>query len=137
MAAAYNTEVTKMTALGRHLIVEMWDAQNLNAPDALEQGLREAVDAIDGTLMDVRVHTFPVHGVTGVAVIAESHIAVHTWPEYGYAAVDIFTCNLDANVGAGVDALARYLLPGRVVSREVPRGERSVAVAVEGVGHER
>ena len=44
---------------------------------------------------------FPVHGVTGVAIISESHVAVHTWPEYGYAAVDIFTCNLDVDMQPG------------------------------------
>lgn len=111
-----------MKALGRHLIVEMWEAENLNSAEALELGLREAVDAIDGTLLDVRVVTFPVHGVTGVAIIAESHIAVHTWPEYRYAAVDIFTCNLEADLQAGVDALARRLLAGRIQVMEVSRG---------------
>ncbi len=111
-----------MKALGRHLIVEMWDAQNLNSAEALELGLREAVEVIDGTLLDVRVVSFPVHGVTGVAIIAESHIAVHTWPEYGYAAVDIFTCNLEADVQAGIEALAKHLLPARTQVMEVRRG---------------
>ena len=118
-----------MEALGRHLIVEMWEAENLNSPGCVEAGLREAVEAIDGTLLDLRVHSFPVHGVTGVAVIAESHIAVHTWPEYGYAAVDIFTCNLTADVQAGIDALARHLRPGRTEAVEVRRGMMPVPVA--------
>jgi S-adenosylmethionine decarboxylase len=111
-----------MKALGRHLIVEMWDARNINSAEALEQGLRDAVMAIDGTLLDARVVEFPVHGVTGVAIIAESHIAVHTWPEYGYAAVDIFTCNLEVDIQAGVDALSRHLMPGRVQVMEIRRG---------------
>jgi S-adenosylmethionine decarboxylase len=111
-----------MKALGRHMLVEMWDTQNLNSPACLEQGLRDAVEAIDGTLLDLRVVTFPVHGVTGMAIIAESHIAVHTWPEYGYAAVDIFTCNLDADVQAGIEAIAKHLVPGRVQVTEVRRG---------------
>lgn len=111
-----------MKALGRHLIVEMWEAENLNDPKALELGLREAVEAIDGTLLDVRVVEFPVHGVTGVAIIAESHVAVHTWPEYGYAAVDIFTCNQEADLGAGVEALKRCLGPRRIQVMEVRRG---------------
>jgi len=111
-----------MKALGRHVLVEMWEADNLNDAEALERGLREAVGAIDGTMLDVRVVEFPVHGVTGVAIIAESHIAVHTWPEHGYAAVDIFTCNLEADVGAGIDALRKHLLPQRVQVTEVARG---------------
>jgi S-adenosylmethionine decarboxylase proenzyme len=102
--------------------VEFWGAENLNSKESLELGLTEAVNAIDGTLLDLRVVTFPVHGVTGVAIIAESHVAVHTWPEYGYAAVDIFTCNLDADVEAGIEALKRHLLPTQVQVMEVRRG---------------
>lgn len=111
-----------MKALGRHVIVEFWESENLNSASSLELGLKEAVEAIDGTMLDLRVVTFPVHGVTGVAIIAESHVAVHTWPEYGYAAVDIFTCNMDADIQAGIDALKRHLLPGRTQVMEVRRG---------------
>jgi S-adenosylmethionine decarboxylase proenzyme len=109
-------------SLGRHLIVEFWEATNLNSPETLETALRDAVCAIDGHLLDLRVVAFPVHGVTGVAIIAESHVAVHTWPEHGYAAVDIFTCNLDADVESGVEALKKHFLPGRTQIMEVRRG---------------
>jgi S-adenosylmethionine decarboxylase proenzyme len=109
-------------ALGRHLIVEMFEAENLNDAKLLDIALKEAVDAIDGTLLDCRVVEFPVHGVTGVAIIAESHVAVHTWPEHGYAAVDIFTCNLEADVNAGIEALQKHFLPGRTQVMEVRRG---------------
>lgn len=111
-----------MKALGRHVIVEMWEATNLNSSDVLELALRETVEAIDGKLLDLRVVEFPVHGVTGVAIIAESHVAVHTWPEHGYAAVDIFTCNLDADIEAGIEALEKHFLPGRKQVMEVRRG---------------
>lgn len=113
-----------MKSLGRHIIVEMWEATNLNSSEVLETALREAVAAIDGTMLDLRVVSFPVHGVTGVAIIAESHVAVHTWPEHGYAAVDIFTCNLDADVDAGVEAITRHLMPTRTQVMEVRRGIR-------------
>jgi len=109
-------------ALGRHLIVEMWGADNLNDAKLLDTALRDTVEAIDGQLLDVRVVEFPVHGVTGVAIIAESHVAVHTWPEHGYAACDIFTCNLDADVDAGVEALKKHFFPGRTQVMEVRRG---------------
>jgi S-adenosylmethionine decarboxylase proenzyme len=114
-----------MKALGRHVIVEMWEASNLNSSEILELALRETVEAIDGTLLDLRVVTFPVHGVTGVAIIAESHVAVHTWPEHGYAAVDIFTCNLEADIEAGIEALEKHFLPGRKQVMEVRRGLQS------------
>ena len=60
--------------------------------------------------------------VDGVAIIAESHVAVHTWPEHGYAAVDIFTCNLDVDIQVGIDALTKHFLPGRTQVMEVRRG---------------
>jgi S-adenosylmethionine decarboxylase proenzyme len=100
----------------------MWEATNLNSRDTLELALKETVEAIDGTMLDLRVVEFPVHGVTGVAIIAESHVAVHTWPEHGYAAIDIFTCNLDADIDAGVEAMKRHFLPGRTQVMEVRRG---------------
>lgn len=125
---AADSETVPLHAIGRHLIVELCEANQLNSVETIEDGLREAVAAIDGTLLDVRVYAFPVHGVTGVAVIAESHIAIHTWPEYGYAAVDIFTCNLSSDLRAGVDALARRLQPGRVITTEVMRGQPPLRV---------
>ncbi len=111
-----------MTQLGRHLIIEMFEAQNLNDAELLEAALKETVDAIQGTLLDCRVVQFPVHGVTGVAIISESHVAVHTWPEYGYAAVDIFTCNMDVDMQPGIDVMCKHFAPGRIDVREVPRG---------------
>jgi S-adenosylmethionine decarboxylase proenzyme len=104
------------------VIVEMWEATNLNDAHTLEVALKDTVEAVDGTLLDLRVVEFPVHGVTGVAIIAESHVAVHTWPEHGYAAVDIFTCNLDADIDAGIEAMKKHFLPGRTQVMEVRRG---------------
>jgi S-adenosylmethionine decarboxylase len=109
-------------ALGRHLIIEMFDADNLNDAELLDSALRETVEAIDGTLLDCRVVQFPVHGVTGVAIISESHVAVHTWPEYGYAAVDIFTCNMDVDIQPGIDVMTKYFAPGRIEVVQVQRG---------------
>ena len=111
-----------MKALGRHLIIELFDAQNLNDAELLDTALRETVEAIDGTLLDCRVVQFPVHGVTGVAIISESHVAVHTWPEYGYAAVDIFTCNMDVDMQPGLDVMQKHFQPGRMDVQQVVRG---------------
>ena len=111
-----------MRALGRHLIVELFEADNLNDAEGLETVLKQTVEAIDGTLLDCRVVQFPVHGVTGVAIISESHVAVHTWPEYGYAAVDIFTCNMDVDLQRGIDVMTSYFKPGRIDVKEITRG---------------
>lgn len=111
-----------MKTLGRHVLVELWGSEHLNSAKTAEAALRDAVDALEATLLDLRTVEFPVHGVTGFAVVAESHVAVHTWPEHGYAAVDIFTCNLDADVDAAIDAFRRHLLPDRVEVMEARRG---------------
>jgi S-adenosylmethionine decarboxylase len=116
------------------MIVEMWDAENLNCAETLDKALRDAVEAIDGHLMDVRVVEFPVHGVTGVAIISESHVAVHTWPEYGYAAVDIFTCNMDVDMQPGIDVMKKHFAPGRIDVQEVTRGILPDAVLTTAAG---
>ena len=82
---------------GTHLLIEMWGAKNIDSAENVKEILKEAVSACGATLLYIHTHTFsPYNGVSGVAVISESHISIHTWPEFGYAAVDIFVCgNVD------------------------------------------
>lgn len=81
-------------ALGRHLLGEYHgcDRELLNRPEHIRAELLAAVTHSGATPIHDFVHTFTPHGVTGIVVIAESHFAIHTWPEYGFAAVDLFTC---------------------------------------------
>lgn len=83
-----------MNALGRHLLLELKDcnAEVLNDLDLLKNCLRDAAQKIGATVVNECFHEFSPHGISGVLVISESHLCIHTWPEYGYAAVDIFTC---------------------------------------------
>ena len=83
-----------MQALGRHLLCEYHgcDRAVLNDAEAIRTALVAAVTKSGATPLHEVVHAFSPHGVTGVIVIAESHFAIHTWPEYGFAAVDLFTC---------------------------------------------
>ncbi|HEX7699857.1 MAG TPA: adenosylmethionine decarboxylase [Kofleriaceae bacterium] len=83
-----------MQALGRHLLCEYHgcDRALLNDAEAIRTALVAAVTKSGATPLHEVVHAFSPHGVTGVIVIAESHFAIHTWPEYGFAAVDLFTC---------------------------------------------
>ncbi len=80
--------------LGRHLIVEIYtkDREFLNDEKRIMKALEEAANAGEVTIVGRTSATFNPHGVTAVLLLAESHISIHTWPEYGYAAVDIFTC---------------------------------------------
>ena len=78
---------------GIHLIVELWKAKNLTSLSQIENILRKAVEACKAHLLKIDLHKFsPNGGVSGMAIIEESHISVHTWPEYEYAALDIFVC---------------------------------------------
>jgi len=112
-----------MKALGKQLVVEMWECtRNINEPDAIRSALQEAVDRSNATVLSIQVHTFNPNGVSGVAVIAESHISVHTWPELDYAAVDVFTCGDKAIPEAALDVLRDLFQPQRVDVMEVRRG---------------
>ena len=78
---------------GSHLIIDLWDARNLDDCSHIELTLRQAVKAAGATLLHLHLHEFSSNGgVSGVAVLAESHISIHTWPERSYAAVDVFMC---------------------------------------------
>lgn len=78
---------------GTHLLLDCWNATNLDDLVRIEQALRDAVVVTGATLLHIHLHHFtPNGGVSGVAVLAESHISIHTWPERDYAALDIFMC---------------------------------------------
>ena len=78
---------------GTHLLLDCWQASNLDDLQYIEATLRKAVDVTGATLLHIHLHHFtPNGGVSGVAVLAESHISIHTWPERDYAALDIFMC---------------------------------------------
>jgi spermidine synthase len=116
-------EVTvETTGVGRHAIIELWGAQHLNSVTTVERALRDAAAAGHVTLVDVFVHQFSPHGVSGVAMIAESHLSVHTWPEYGYLAADFFTCGETANVDAMIEVLRDAFEAEHVDCRHLNRG---------------
>jgi S-adenosylmethionine decarboxylase len=78
---------------GSHLIIDLWDCENLDDAGLIELALRRAVQAAGATLLHLHLHAFEAGGgVSGVAVLAESHISIHTWPERSYAAIDVFMC---------------------------------------------
>lgn len=82
------------TYLGRHVLAEFFecDSNVLNNPELVEKYMVEAALECGATIVQKCFHLFAPHGVSGVVIISESHLAIHTWPELGYAAVDLFTC---------------------------------------------
>lgn len=83
-----------MYALGTHLLVELKDCNPsiLQSLEEVRDALVSAAKEAKATIIDISFHEFSPFGISGMVVIAESHLSIHTWPEYGYAAVDIFTC---------------------------------------------
>jgi spermidine synthase len=110
------------SGVGRHAICELWGASHLNSVERAEQALRDAAAAGNMTLLDVVTHQFTPHGVSGVALIAESHLALHTWPEYGYVAADFFTCGENADIDAIIDVLREAFAAERADVRFLTRG---------------
>ena len=108
---------------GAHLIVDLYEAERLDDIDHIEDALRRAVDAANATLLHIHLHHFePNGGVSGVAVLAESHISIHTWPEAHYAAIDIFMCGR-ANPDACVPVLREAFKPKNIAVSELLRGQ--------------
>lgn len=111
------------TFAGRHLIIDLWGAERLDEVEHMESALRDAVDAAGATLLHIHLHHFtPNGGVSGVAVLAESHISVHSWPERNYAAFDVFMCG-DAKPAAAIPVLEKAFKPSRVNVGTFHRGD--------------
>ncbi len=111
-----------LNAIGRHLLVEMKGCSNLNDQDIIREMLKDAVDACNATLIGVEVHKFNPYGVSGIAIIGESHLSIHTWPEFGYAAIDIFTCGSRVNPYDALPVFKKILKPKEVSVVEIRRG---------------
>jgi S-adenosylmethionine decarboxylase len=111
-----------VTCAGAHLIIDLYGAEHLDDIDHVEAALRRAVNAAFATLLHIHLHHFePNGGVSGVAVLAESHISIHTWPESGYAALDVFMCG-KANPDACIPVLRETFAPKNIIS-ELLRGQ--------------
>jgi len=113
---------------GTHLIIEVIDGDGLDDEARIERAFRDCVSECGATLLHIHTHKFSPQGVSGVAVLAESHISVHTWPEIGYGAFDVFMCG-DAAPWRAVDVLRGAFAAGEVRVRELLRGEDIVAPA--------
>ncbi len=107
---------------GTHLIIDLYGAERLDDIQHIEVTLRRCVDAASATLLHIHLHRFQPNGVSGVAVLAESHISIHTWPEAGYAALDVFMCG-KANPDPCVPILREAFKVKRVAVSELLRGQ--------------
>lgn len=107
---------------GTHLIIDLWQASRLDDGRVVERALRMAAEAAGTTVLRLDLHAFPgTGGVTGVAVLAESHISIHTWPERAYAAVDVFMCG-GTEPHKALDVIRGAFIPRGITLMEHKRG---------------
>ncbi len=113
-----------MKALGRQILVEFYDcdADVINDVTMVEDILLTATRAAKASIISHNFHKFSPHGISGTVVIAESHVAIHTWPEYNYAAVDIFTCGETIDPWVIQEYIKMHFFSKNVSSMEMKRG---------------
>jgi len=113
-----------MNYLGNHLLVELYNCNNnvINSVLKVEELLLKAVDISGATTLNSNFYKFSPHGVSGVVIISESHFSIHTWPEYGYCALDIFTCGNEIKSHLALEYLKKALGAGNISVTEVKRG---------------
>ncbi|MEH6522465.1 adenosylmethionine decarboxylase [Sulfitobacter sp.] len=108
--------------LGKHIVADFQGARALHDPIAARDALVLAAHAAGAVVLDVKLHDFGDRsGFTGVALLAESHISIHTWPEYDYAAIDIFMCG-DADPQRSLQVLEEYFAPTSSKVNTIERG---------------
>ncbi|MCS7097422.1 MAG: adenosylmethionine decarboxylase [Candidatus Methanomethyliaceae archaeon] len=121
-----------MKELGKHIILELFgcDVKALDDLKGIAETMRKSAEEAGARIVGEAFHKFNPQGVSGVVIIAESHISIHTWPEFGYAAVDIFTCSTNVNPSNSTNVnpskaykrIIEYFKPKTMSLMEVKRG---------------
>ena len=114
----------KLDTLGRHILVEYYNCNEdiLKDHKKIEELLNEAAVLFGAMIVTSTFHHFNPWGVSGAVIISESHLTIHTWPEFGYAAVDLFTCGDKVDPWIGFEFLEKALEAGKSESYELSRG---------------
>lgn len=125
MSFSYGHDAKKnpSNGLGKHLIIELYDCdpEAINNAKSIEETMLAATRAAGGTIVTHSFHQFSPYGFSGAVIIAESHLTIHTWPEHGYCAVDIFTCG-DLNNDAAFEVIKNGLKAKNCCRIEMKRG---------------
>ena len=112
----------KIKHAGIHLVAEFWYGKIVEDKEELKRILIEAVKKANSTPLKILIHKFEPQGITGVVLLAESHIAFHSWPEYNYVAIDIFTCGDKSTPQKALDYLQKEFAPKKVEIQKIKRG---------------
>ena len=121
----------KLKALGRHVLAEIYEADSsvLNDEGAIQKIMVDAAIAAKATVVNSVFHKFSPYGVSGVVIIAESHLSIHTWPEHKYAAMDFFTCGDEVDPWVAFKFAAKGLKSAKYSTVELQRGTLDVPAA--------
>ncbi|MBI2113303.1 MAG: adenosylmethionine decarboxylase [Candidatus Wildermuthbacteria bacterium] len=113
----------KFSYAGTHIIADFWSPKEIQTTKELKRILLGAAKAAKSTVLGISFHEFKPRGVTGLLLLSESHIALHSWPEVSYLAVDIFTCGKKSRPKLALQFLEKELKPKNVVMQEIKRGD--------------
>ncbi|MCU1719018.1 adenosylmethionine decarboxylase [Pseudomonas sp. 5P_3.1_Bac2] len=118
------SEIHPNSALGKQLVIELYDCNDARFDDIkwIEESMLQAAREANATIVTSTFHKFSPIGISGVVVIAESHLAIHTWPEYKYAAIDVFTCGDVLDGAQAVRVLSERLGSQRHIISSMDRG---------------
>jgi S-adenosylmethionine decarboxylase len=116
-------KLKKKNSLGIHLIADFWGGKNIEDPKELERVLIEAAKKSGNIPLNFSYHKFNPHGLTGVLLLAESHISFHSWPEFEYLAIDIFSCGENAKPEKALEYLEKIFKPKRIEVKTLKRGK--------------
>lgn len=108
--------------LGQHIIVDIFESSNLTGQKNIEDMMIACANAANATILKTHLHPFELNeGVSGMIILAESHISIHTWPEYNFAAMDIFMCG-DAQPELCLPVIKTWFKPKEIVVNDITRG---------------
>ncbi len=126
--APLHNNASSVLPLGRHVLIELMGCRfdAINEVGLVQDAMRDAALKAGATIRELSFHRFSPHGISGVVVIEESHLAIHTWPELNYAAVDLFTCGKSVDPWKAVEVLVSRFESTHQKSREFVRGPSDV-----------
>jgi len=121
-ARRYYSSCKEFDYAGTHLLLELWGATNITSLEKVRKALIDSTNACGASLIEIKLHHFsPNHGISGIAIIKESHLSIHTWPEFRYVAIDIFVCG-KVNPYKAIPILKRTFKPKKMQLIELKRG---------------
>jgi S-adenosylmethionine decarboxylase len=115
-------EDQKRQYAGIHLLAEFWNGKVVEDKKKMEKILNTAVKKANNTPLKLTIYKFKPQGMTGIVLLAESHISIHTWPEYNYAALDFYTCGKKSNPFKALEYLKKELKPKKCEVKIIKRG---------------